>query len=168
MAMVLMMKWINAPQQQVFRNTKVVPIPDSDNDGIKDPDDRCPTIAGVTENGGCPAVEKFSASNVQFITGSSKLTSKAITSLTPLVEYLNKYPDLKLEIDGYTDDVGKDELNLKLSQDRAAAVKNHLEKKGISADRLTSQGFGEAQPIADNATAAGRAENRRVEFKFRQ
>ncbi|MEO6167648.1 MAG: OmpA family protein [Chitinophagales bacterium] len=144
------------------------PIPDSDNDGIKDPEDRCPTIAGVVENGGCPAVEKFSASNIQFVSGSAKLTSKAITSITPLVEYLNKYPDLKLEINGHTDDTGKDEANLELSEDRAATVKNLLIKKGISADRLTSQGFGETQPVADNATPAGKTENRRVEFKFRQ
>ena len=144
------------------------PIPDSDNDGIKDPDDKCPTLAGVAENAGCPAVEKFSASNVQFVSGSAKLTSKAISSLVPLIDYLNKYPDLKLEIDGHTDDTGDDAKNMTLSEDRAAAVKSQLVKKGISADRLTSVGFGETQPIADNGTPAGKAENRRVEFKFRQ
>ncbi|MEP7128186.1 MAG: OmpA family protein [Chitinophagales bacterium] len=144
------------------------PIPDSDNDGILDPDDACPTIAGVVENGGCPAVEKFSASNIQFVSGSAQLTSKAITSLVPLIDYLNKYPDLKMEINGHTDDAGKDEANQKLSEDRAAAVKNQLIKKGIDAARLTSQGFGETQPIADNTTPAGRTANRRVELKFRQ
>ncbi|MBK9730560.1 MAG: OmpA family protein [Chitinophagaceae bacterium] len=144
------------------------PIPDSDTDGILDPDDACPTIAGVVENGGCPAVEKFSASNIQFVSGSAQLTSKAIGSLVPLIDYLNKYPDLKMEINGHTDDAGKDEANQKLSEDRAAAVKNQLIKKGIDAARLTSQGFGETQPVADNTTPAGRAANRRVELKFRQ
>lgn len=144
------------------------PIPDSDNDGILDPDDACPTIAGVAENGGCPAVEKFNASNIQFVSGSAQLTSKAILSLVPLIDYLNKYPDLKLEINGHTDDSGKDEANQELSEDRAEAVKNQLMKKGIDGVRLTSQGFGETQPIADNSTPAGRTTNRRVELKFRQ
>jgi outer membrane protein OmpA-like peptidoglycan-associated protein len=144
------------------------PIPDTDGDGLKDPDDHCPTIAGVSENHGCPAVEKFSASNIQFITGSAQLTGKAITALNQVVAYMQKYPDVKLDIRGHTDDTGDDDKNQKLSENRAAAVKAQLVKKGISADRLSSEGFGETQPIADNTTAAGRAENRRVEFDFAQ
>src|SRR5678816_164900 len=114
------------------------PIPDTDGDGLKDPDDHCPTIAGVAENHGCPAVEKFSASNIQFVTGSAQLTGKAITALNQVVAYMQKYPDVKLDIRGHTDDTGDEEKNLKLSENRAAAVKAQLVKKGISADRLSS------------------------------
>ena len=70
----------------------------------------------------------------------------------------------KLSINGHTDNVGNAEKNQKLSEDRAAAVKAYLESKGVDASRLTSAGFGQDQPVADNKTKAGRAKNRRVEF----
>jgi len=70
-----------------------------------------------------------------------------------------------LKINGHTDNVGADDFNMKLSDGRAASVKNYLASKGISADRLESEGFGETMPVADNKTAAGRTQNRRVEMK---
>ena len=70
-----------------------------------------------------------------------------------------------MQIEGNTDNVGDDNKNLKLSQDRAAAVKKYLVNKGIAEDRLTAIGFGETRPIADNKTAAGRSKNRRVDLK---
>jgi outer membrane protein OmpA-like peptidoglycan-associated protein len=144
------------------------PVPDTDADSINDEEDKCPTIAGVRENGGCPAIPKFNAADIQFITGSAKPTSKAVKELGDMLDYLNKYPEIKLTIEGHTDDVGKPESNQSLSQKRAEAVKAAIVKKGISEDRITAVGFGMDQPIADNKTAAGKAKNRRVEFKFNQ
>lgn len=144
------------------------PIPDTDKDGILDPDDKCPTIAGVKENDGCPAIPKFNANNIQFITGSAKLTTNAVKELNDIVDYMKQYPEIKLEINGHTDNVGKADYNQKLSENRAAAVVTALKKKGIDESRLTSNGYGFDRPIADNGTAAGRAQNRRVEFKFHE
>ena len=79
---------------------------------------------------------------------------------------LADYPDLRLEIQGHTDDVGDDAKNLDLSQRRAESVKAYLVAQGIDEGRLEAKGFGETVPIADNKTKAGRAENRRVEFKL--
>ena len=72
---------------------------------------------------------------------------------------------LKVELGGHTDSSGDDKVNQALSQRRADSVKKYLAGKGIAADRLTAVGYGEAQPIADNKTKAGRQENRRVELK---
>ena len=73
-------------------------------------------------------------------------------------------PSVTIRINGYTDNVGNGADNLKLSEDRAKAVVNYLISQGINAKRLTSQGFGESQPVADNSTEEGRALNRRTEF----
>jgi len=144
------------------------PIPDTDNDGVNDEEDKCPTIAGVAENGGCPVI-KFNAANVQFATGTSTLTKNAKTELNKLVPIMNsQYPDIKVSIEGHTDNTGKAESNQKLSEKRAEAVKTYLVSKGISADRLTTVGHGSEMPIEDNGTAAGKAKNRRVEFKLSQ
>ena len=79
---------------------------------------------------------------------------------------LKEYPTSKFHIEGHTDSDGKDAMNLKISQDRAAAVKNYLVENGVAADRLTSEGYGETKPIASNKTAKGKAQNRRVEVKL--
>ena len=71
-----------------------------------------------------------------------------------------------VNVDGHTDNVGKPEANLKLSQDRAASAVTYLVSKGIPASRLVSNGYGDTKPAADNKTAAGRAQNRRVEFNL--
>ena len=144
------------------------PIPDTDNDGVNDEEDKCPTIPGVAENNGCPLI-KFNASNVQFATGTATLTKGAKTELNKVVPIMNtQYPDIKVTIEGHTDNTGKAETNQKLSESRAAAVKKYLVSKGISADRLTTVGYGAEQPIEDNKTAAGKAKNRRVAFKLSQ
>jgi outer membrane protein OmpA-like peptidoglycan-associated protein len=74
------------------------------------------------------------------------------------------YPDLKLQIEGYTDSIGSDEYNQTLSEKRAGAVRGYLVSSGVSMDNVTAQGMGKADPIADNSTAAGRKLNRRVEM----
>ena len=141
------------------------PIPDADGDGVNDDEDRCPTLAGTAANYGCPAID-FNASNIQFATGTSNLTTAAKTELNKLSEILNRdYLNIKLAIEGHTDNVGRAEINQTLSEKRAAAVKTYLIGKKVDAARLSSVGYGPAQPVADNATAEGRAKNRRVEFK---
>ncbi len=145
------------------------PIPDADGDGINDEEDKCPQLAGTRENNGCPEVKQevvkrveYAAKNVYFITGSYKLSSKSFKPLNDLVALLNEDKDLKLAIEGHTDNVGADDYNQTLSDNRAKSVKDYLVSKGIDESRLSSQGFGETQPVADNKTAAGKAKNRRV------
>lgn len=101
---------------------------------------------------------------VRFDTNKSSLTAAAKTNLDKLVAVFNEYPDTDITIFGYTDSTGPADYNLKLSGDRAASVKNYLVSKGISSSRFTIQGMGIADPIADNGTVDGRAQNRRVEF----
>ena len=79
---------------------------------------------------------------------------------------MNENPGLTIRVEGHTSNAGDDDANMKLSQDRADAVKAYLVSKGISADRITAEGFGETMPIADNNTASGRAKNTRVEIKM--
>jgi OmpA-OmpF porin, OOP family len=144
------------------------PFKDTDGDGIIDEEDKCPTVAGVKENNGCPAIPGFDAKNVQFVTGSATLTKVATTELNDLAAYLVKYPEFKLDINGHTDNTGTAAMNQKLSERRAASAKSYLVKNGVSADRITTKGFGFNQPITDNKTAANRALNRRIEFKISQ
>ena len=144
------------------------PIPDTDNDGVNDEEDKCPTIAGIKENQGCPKID-FNAAAVQFVTGSAVLTTGAKTELNKGAKILNEqYPDIKVSIEGHTDNTGKPDKNQTLSEKRAAAVKAYLVSKKVAGDRLTVVGHGQDQPIADNATKEGKAKNRRVEFKVSQ
>ena len=103
--------------------------------------------------------------NIFFETAKATLKDESKTELNKLVELLTKNTTIKIEIGGHTDNVGADTENLKLSEARALAVKNYLIANGISADRLSSKGYGETLPIADNNTEQGRANNRRTEFK---
>jgi OmpA-OmpF porin, OOP family len=148
------------------------PIPDTDGDGINDEIDKCPTVFGVAANQGCPEISQeiiktvsFAAKNIYFEFGSAKLLAKSFNHLDEVVKILNDKPGLNLKIDGHTDYVGSDEANMKLSEERAGAVKAYFESKGVSSARLVSEGFGETTPIATNKTAAGRTLNRRVEMK---
>jgi outer membrane protein OmpA-like peptidoglycan-associated protein len=142
------------------------PIPDTDGDGVNDEEDRCISIAGPADNNGCPKIN-FNAENVQFASGTANLTTGAKTELNKLVTILNKdYPDVRLSIEGHTDNTGKADANQLLSEKRAAAVKTYLVSKKVDVDRLDAVGYGQDQPIADNATPEGRAKNRRVAFKI--
>lgn len=102
--------------------------------------------------------------SVNFDLGKSTLTAKAKTNLDKLVPVFNEYPDTDIQIVGYTDSSGSDELNQKLSEQRSASVKTYLVSKGLKAGRIVTSGLGEADPIADNTTKEGMAKNRRVEF----
>ena len=101
---------------------------------------------------------------VNFGFDSSDLTANAKSNLDKIAKVFIDNPKTLINIYGYTDSVGKDEYNMKLSRSRANAVKAYLVSKGIASSRLTSQGKGLEEPIADNTTAEGRAQNRRVEI----
>ena len=103
--------------------------------------------------------------NVFFDVGKFDLKPESEAELDKLVLLMNDNPTLKIQIGGHTDNVGKPADNLVLSNNRAKAVVSYLVSKGIVAARLTSKGFGETQPVADNKEEAGRAMNRRTEMK---
>ena len=108
--------------------------------------------------------KSFVIDNIEYATGAADLYPKSFITLDEFAEYLKFNPTMKVEIQGHTDNVGKDEDNRLLSERRAATVKTYLETKGITANRITAKGYGASKPIADNSTVAGKAKNRRTEF----
>ena len=150
------------------------PIPDGDGDGVNDEEDKCPTRPGPASNQGCPEIAReviekvnYAAKNVFFATGSYKLLAKSNKSLNDVASLMKADESLMLDIDGHTDDVGANDKNQVLSENRAKAVKDYLIKQGVAEGRLFSTGYGEDKPVADNKTAAGRAKNRRTEMTAR-
>lgn len=107
--------------------------------------------------------EALAGEAVQFETGAARVKVASHGLLDRLAEIAGSCPDARLEIRGHTDSQGAAEFNRSLSDDRAAAVRGYLLAQGLSAGRIDARGFGEEAPVADNATAAGRALNRRVE-----
>ena len=105
--------------------------------------------------------------NVLFASGSAELLDISEYELTTLRQFLEAEPGIQIEIRGHTDDIGQEQDNMKLSTARARAVFDYLVERGVSPDRLSFRGFGESIPIASNATAEGRRENRRTEFVIR-
>ena len=147
------------------------PSRDTDMDGVVNAVDRCPgTPAGQRVDAlGCPVLftgvqRSIVLEGVNFETGSANLTDQSHATLDRVAASLAAYPLLRLEVAGYTDSRGGAATNLRLSQARAAAVRAYLVSRGIPPRQLTSRGFGAGNPIASNATAAGRARNRRVEL----
>ena len=110
--------------------------------------------------------QKVQASPITFVTGKSELTTTGNATLDQVTAILQSNPAVKAEVRGHTDSEGDATKNLQLSQSRAEAVVAYLVAKGVANDRLTAKGLGEGVPIADNATEAGRAKNRRVEFQL--
>ncbi|MDR3273666.1 MAG: OmpA family protein [Flavobacteriaceae bacterium] len=106
----------------------------------------------------------LSENAVRFEFDKAALTADAQQNIDKIIATFKQYPDTNISIFGYTDSKGTDEYNLGLSQKRAQAVSDYLASHGIVADRLATKGLGKADPIGDNATDAGRALNRRVEF----
>lgn len=140
---------------------------DSDADGTPDSRDRCPgTPAGYIVNAdGCLALDA-NLKGVHFVSGSARLSESSKPVLDKLVVSLNHFPSTRVEIGAYTDSLGSNRTNQQLSEKRALAVKHYLVQKGIDPGRLEAKGYGEANPVADNATAAGRKQNRRVELRL--
>ncbi|HSV05742.1 MAG TPA: OmpA family protein [Candidatus Binatus sp.] len=100
----------------------------------------------------------------QFDFNKATLRPEGVAKVEHAVGVLQGNPSLHVVVEGYTDSIGSDAYNLKLSERRAETVRNLMVEKGISASRITTRGFGKANPVADNKTAAGRAQNRRVEI----
>ena len=143
------------------------PIPDTDKDGVNDEVDACPTEAGISANHGCPDVQPIltqAASNLKFAIGKSYLSVKQLANLDAVVAVLAKYSNVSLAIGGHTDNTGAEKLNAKLSINRASVVAKYLIKKGVDTKRITTSGFGFANPAADNKSKEGRAQNRRSEL----
>ena len=144
---------------------------DTDGDGIPDYLDRCPTIAGVASNNGCPEIKKEvkmlfkkAMQGIQFQLGKYAIKPISFQLLNDIVSALQNNPSYLIEIQGHTDNIGREDANKILSENRARAVKSYLESKGVDSKRLISHGYGDVVPVADNSTPAGRALNRRVEF----
>jgi len=145
------------------------PIPDTDGDGINDEEDKCPNEKGIAANFGCPDIApelKVAAKSIYFVTGTDKFAYPKLApeKLKFVIDALNKYPTLKIDIEGHTDNTGSAKLNKALSQKRANTIQNFLVKSGIAKERLTATGYGFDKPVASNKTAKGRQENRRVEL----
>lgn len=141
---------------------------DSDGDGVYDNADQCPnTAAGrKVDEKGCEKVlrEKVSIKiNVLFETARADIKPASATEIKRVADFMTEYPTTKVVIEGHTDAVGSNEINKTLSERRAKAVADALVRDyGIDASRVSSVGYGEERPLADNNTAEGRAQNRRV------
>jgi outer membrane protein OmpA-like peptidoglycan-associated protein len=153
------------------------PPKDTDGDGLMDPDDRCPKDAETRNNfedqDGCPdelpeQVKKFTGviRGIQFASGNAKIRKTSFPLLDDAVSVLKQYPTLRIRISGHTDSRGVRAKNLTLSENRANAVRDYLTTRGIESSRVETRGVGPEEPIADNKTSAGRAQNRRIEFEL--
>lgn len=153
---------------------------DDDHDGVNNCDDRCADTPAGTIVGpdGCPQKVVIDLRGVNFKfdrpkKGESNIeptlavpTADSIAILDQAIDALNRYPQIKVELDGYTDSIGTEEYNQGLSERRAQIVSEYLTSHGIGADRITAvKGFGESNPIDTNSTKEGRARNRRTELK---
>jgi OOP family OmpA-OmpF porin len=144
----------------------VKPPSDGDGDGIVDAQDACPDSAPgeKVDAAGCKLQEVIQLKGVTFALNSAELVGDSDRLLNDVAATLRRYPEQRVEVAGYTDSQGAEEYNRKLSERRANAVREYLLGQGVAAERLSARGYGEAQPIADNGTAEGRAVNRRVEL----
>ncbi|RKH40011.1 hypothetical protein D7Y23_35435 [Corallococcus sp. AB050B] len=172
----------NAPEDKDgFQDEDGCPDPDNDKDGIPDTADKCPlepeTINGVEDEDGCPDKGKVKVlvegerililEKVYFATNKDVILPRSFPILKQVAAVLRANPQVELlRVEGHTDSQGNDASNLDLSKRRAASVKTFLVNEGIAAERLESEGFGETKPVDTNKTAAGRENNRRVEFNI--
>ncbi|HAD02687.1 MAG TPA: cell envelope biogenesis protein OmpA, partial [Porphyromonadaceae bacterium] len=144
---------------------------DTDGDGIYDYLDYCPKLAGVASNHGCPELKKEirtlfqkALQGIQFETGKDVIKKESNTILNQIAKVLIDNPTYLVEVQGHTDNVGKADMNQILSEKRANAVRYYLIAKSVDEKRITAKGYGDTRPVASNATAKGKAKNRRVEF----
>ncbi|HOG17609.1 MAG TPA: outer membrane beta-barrel domain-containing protein [Syntrophales bacterium] len=138
---------------------------DSDKDGVYDYLDKCPgTPGGIkVDKDGCPVKASITL-KIQFDTGKSVIKKEYRDEIKQVADFMKQYPHTDAVIEGHTDNVGREAANVKLSQARANSVRDYLIKEfGIDKDRLKAVGYGPKKPIASNATAEGKQQNRRVE-----
>ncbi len=145
---------------------------DADGDGVLNAQDKCPnTPAGAQVNyQGCEVLETRQLNSLHFAFDSAKLMPQGERYLDQEAVKINaaleKHPQATVEIAGYTDSVGNEAYNQKLSQRRTDSVREYLVSHGVDAARITSHGYGESDPVASNSTKEGRAKNRRVEVRL--
>ncbi|MBR8465159.1 OmpA family protein [Campylobacter sp. faydin G-140] len=141
---------------------------DDDNDGVLNDVDKCPnTPAGVVvDENGCEKVIVLRDLGVNFAFDSYKVSPTYATEIKKVADFMAKNDGYRVLLAGHTDSVGAEAYNQKLSEKRAEAVAKTLEDFGVSADKITTVGYGETRPVATNKTKEGRAENRRVEATF--
>jgi outer membrane protein OmpA-like peptidoglycan-associated protein len=146
------------------------PYTDTDGDGVIDKDDECVNTPGPAENKGCPVIEveiiQRAFDNLEFETAKAVILETSFESLEDLAKYMVDNPAFRLKIAGHTDSQGAAQANLILSKKRAESVRDFLESRGVSADRMIVQFYGEEQPVATNDTKEGRQKNRRVEMEM--
>ncbi len=149
------------------------PDRDNDADGLADVNDQCPNEPGPRDENGCPRVYQDVEvtreairihQTIHFEFDRAVIRPVSFPILNTVAQVLRDYPDIAVEVQGHTDSRGRDEYNMRLSQERSEAVRQYLIEQGIGAQRLTARGYGETRPIDTNRTSAGRAANRRVEF----
>ncbi len=154
-----------------FRGAEVGPDGcelDGDKDGVVDRLDECPNSApGVqVDIKGCEIKAVIRLPGVNFETNSDRLLPGATSVLNDAVATLKKNPTITVEVAGHTDSDGAADYNEGLSTRRATTVRDYLATNGIAEDRMSVRGYGESQPIADNTTRAGKAQNRRVVLRI--
>lgn len=164
---------IGCPGRQLLDTPCPVPAPPAAVTAAAEPAPPAPEPAYVAPPAPAPAAyvapvpvppQKLVLDGVNFDFDKATLRQEDIAIIDKDVTGLDKWGNVNIEVAGHTDSRGSDKYNMKLSQRRAEAVRNYLISKGIAADRLTAKGYGESQPVADNATDEGRFKNRRVEL----
>ena len=165
----------DCPDERGQENRRGCPPPfvDSDGDGISDFDDLCPKVKGLAANKGCPEIKKEEQEalrkafeNLLFETGKDVIMNSSFSSLNDLAKVMRNNPQANLYLEGHTDNVGDDNANMELSENRARAVKTYLVSKGVNEYKIRIAWFGETKPKASNDTDEGRRLNRRVEMNI--
>jgi OmpA-OmpF porin, OOP family len=158
-----------------YEDTDGCPDLDNDKDTVPDLEDQCPNEAGPPggDRPGCPLKSSLVVvtdkeikitQQIHFEFNKATIRKESYPILDAVVDVLNRFPEMRIEIQGHTDNKGRAAYNLKLSDKRAAAVRKYLVSHGIAGDRLVSHGYGMTRPLVPNDTDQNRALNRRVQF----
>jgi len=167
----------NCPDEMGAVENKGCPWPDTDKDGVVDREDDCPTTPGLKELRGCPPapvlkekekqVLEQAFKSLEFATGKDIIKKVSYPSLNALADVMKEHANDNwiLKLSGHTDNQGTPAKNMVLSEKRAKAVKKYLTAKGVKADKIIAEWFGQTVPVDTNDTPEGRQRNRRVEMK---
>lgn len=151
--------------EKVIQKPKLEPLPEPEPEPepevIPEPVTEIPAQEEKVEE----LLQTLDLSGITFLFGSDQISEDGKSILDEVTSILSEHAQFNVAIEGHTDSVGQDELNLALSEKRAQAVLGYLTSNGIQSDRLSATGYGESYPVADNSSAEGRALNRRIEFK---
>ncbi|MFN4313492.1 MAG: OmpA family protein [Chitinophagaceae bacterium] len=161
------------PKEKGLARLQGCPIGDRDKDGLNDEEDKCPDQPGTIANNGCPEIKKeivekveYAAKRIQFRKNSALLATVSYKVLDEVVSLLKSNPDLKLTVEGHTSKEGAYEVNKRISEQRAQAVKIYLVQKGIEEVRINAIGYGPDKPLTTSDLESEQAKNRRVELKL--